>query len=452
MPEAKLHQEQENALQLMLEGRNVFISGNAGTGKSTVLHAFKLMTKFQTVFIAPTGIAALNIGGTTIHRLFDFPTGVLTPNRLNLQLFPNICETLRSIQTVVVNKVSMVRTDLLNSLEQVLRHTAPFGFQFLPFGGRQIIVSGDFCQLPPVITNGHDYNLLHEIHGGTFAFESAAWQMASFHNVVLQTVHRQAADSRFMRMLGCIRRGGPEEELAACLHYINSRVVHYPPLDGTLNLCTTNRLADSFNQAVDAQLGGEPVCFQAEISGIFDPRAYPTADNLELRIGSRVMLLVNRNDPENDGSFVNGDRGCVVDIQLPDQLVIVKLDDGREITVSPRAWHNCSYTTRRSPINGKVELEQSVIGIFRQMPLRLGYAVTIHKSQGLTLNRVHVQLGDRPAFASGQLYTALSRCRSLEDLSIDRPLYFNDIKLDPRITDFYNGIDQLDFSQNLYQG
>jgi hypothetical protein len=442
---ANLDAGQQHALELMLTGGNVLLTGKAGTGKSTVLRLFKEHAPKGTVFLAPTGLAALNIGGSTIHRFFGFHAGILPPN-YQPAMEPEQQELISMAQTIVIDEISMVRSDVFAAMDSILRSIAPPDCQNRAFGGKQIIVVGDFFQLPPVVTTEEEGKQLERDFGGIHAFQTRSWDQAYFETAALRYPHRHALDVEYLEVLDALRRGVLDQSgrtLDACVAWLNGRVtISDPPHDVTA-ICTTRSSAAAINYVQDASIPTPVVVATAIVQGRFDGDSYPTEARLEYRIGSRVMLL--KNVLAACGfEYVNGDIGTVVNLYPDGSAVEVVLDSGKLVTVGAQTWLNCEYAIGLDVATGQHYVEQRVVGTFTQLPMKLAYAITIHKSQGITLEKAHVHLG-RGAFAFGQLYTALSRCRSLAGLSIDRWVHLQDVMVDPVVAAFHEWLEYREF-------
>ena len=444
----KLTPEQKKALDLMLSGKNVFLTGKAGTGKSTVADEFRIICKHGCVFLAPTGIAAININGSTIHSFFQLKPGLLTPDSIEPIGSQKRIDMIRSVRTIVIDEISMVRSDLFVAMDMRLQEITGCN---KPFGGKQIILVGDFLQLPPVVKEKTEAEYLDRELGGHYAFQTALWQQANLQCVCLQTVHRQGNDALFMKILNHLRFGELEirdihlEGLKKSLNVIEALTrlcVEATPLDHhPLFLCTTNRTADSLNQLYQNKLKGEVHLFRAVVRGKFPEGDYPTLETLALKVGARVMTLTNKRTPDGEIEYVNGEIGVVEDMDDGENAVVrVRLDRGPTVSVERTKWSKYEYDFELDANTGRPIVRQREVGTFVQIPLKLAYASTIHKSQGLTLDFVEVKLGNG-CFASGQLYTALSRCRSIMNLRIDRPISPADAVLDQTVIDFYREIE-----------
>lgn len=449
----KLSMEQQTALNAMLSGKNVFLTGEAGTGKSTVLREFRSRCDRACVVLAPTGVAAVNAGGSTIHSFFMLRPGLMTPDTIDDIKNSKKRAIIRAAKTIIIDEISMVRSDVFAAIDIRLRGLARGGNANRPFGGKQIILVGDFFQLPPVVKTETESSYLDEHLGGGYAFQTKLWTDAKFKSVFLQEVHRQRNDMRFLSILSSIRHGALDEsnvesedgEKITATEALNRycRDKEHMPCE-PICLCTTNREAHMLNTMARARLKENGSKFVAVVSGKFPEADYPTEFCLELAKGARVMLLCNRRLPDGAFEFVNGDMGVVTAISNSGATprVWVKLDrDGKEVIVVCNEWKNYTYVIEEDKISGKKVLRQREIGKFTQVPLRLAYAITVHKSQGLSLDCVDLRLGSG-CFTHGQLYTALSRCRSLEGLRIDRTVMKDDLILDDAVVQFYKSIER----------
>ena len=447
-PKIKLTSEQKKALDLMLSGKNVFLTGKAGTGKSTVLDKFQERCYHECVFLAPTGIAAININGSTIHSFFQLKPGLLTPDSIEPIGSRKRVDMIRSVTTIVIDEISMVRSDLFVAIDMRLQEITGCS---KPFGGKQIILVGDFLQLPPVVKEKTEVEYLDREFGGHYAFQTVLWQQADFQCVCLQTVHRQGNDALFMEILNHLRYGEleirdiPLEGLKKPVNVIEALTrlcVEAAPLDHPpIYLCTTNRTANALNQMHQSRLKGEVHVFRAVIWGRFPEGDQPTPETLALKVGARVMTLTNKRSADGEIEYVNGEIGVIEAMDDGENAVVhVRLDRGPTVSIQRTKWSKYEYESEFDANTGKPIVRQREVGTFVQIPLKLAYAVTIHKSQGLTLDCVEVKLGDG-CFASGQLYTALSRCRNIDNLRIDRAICPADANLDQAVVDFYREVE-----------
>ena len=355
---------------------------------------------------------------------------------------------IRSVRTIVIDEISMVRSDLFVAIDKRLKEIMD---NTSPFGGKHVILVGDFLQLPPVVKEKTEAEYLERELGGFYAFQTDLWQQADLQCVCLQTVHRQGNDALFMKILNHLRYGELEirdiqlEGLKKPLNVIEvlTRVcfVATPLEHSPIFLCTTNRTADSLNQLYQSKLKGEACVFRAVIRGKFPEGDHPTSEMLALKVGARVMTLTNKRTADGEIEYVNGEIGVVEEMNGGENAVVrVRLDRGPTVSVQRTKWSKYEYEPEIDANTGKPIVRQKEVGTFVQIPLKLAYAVTIHKSQGLTLENVEVKLGNG-CFAAGQLYTALSRCRDIMNLRIDRPVCLADAVIDEAVIDFYREIE-----------
>lgn len=389
---------------------NLFLTGRAGTGKTTLLRRVLAEAGDKAIVLAPTGVAAMNAGGQTIHSFFKLPPRLMEPTDAKRLRNGRL---IRSIETLIIDEVSMVRADMLDAIDRSLKLNRG---SKRPFGGVRMILAGDLHQLPPVV--GRDEGpILQERFGGAYFFNAPAFREAEFALLALKHVFRQA-DPRFLAFLGALRRGRltqPDAELMA------DRVTGRSAEEASethVVLTPNNANAYRINQSRLSELTGRAKTYDAKVQGDFDERAFPTEADLELKEGARVMLI--KNDPE--GRWVNGSLATVEGFGSDSVIVSV---DGRAYEIEPAAWEKYRYTL--DPETKKVSRE--VVGTFKQMPLRLAYAVTIHKAQGLTLDNVFIDF-DHGMFAHGQAYVAFSRARTLEGLELSRALTPRDLVTD----------------------
>ncbi|MGB9742381.1 MAG: ATP-dependent DNA helicase [bacterium] len=414
------------ALELMTSGRqHLFVTGSAGTGKSTLLEYFRTHTHKRVVVLAPTGVAALNVRGETIHSFFRFKPDITVQK---VRRLPKKSRRIyEQVETIVIDEISMVRADLLDCVDRFLRLNRTQPDQ--PFGGVQMIFIGDLYQLPPVVT-AQEQPLFCTHYSSPYFFDADVFQDLKFEFVQLEKVYRQQ-DAEFIELLNQIRTNTITEPGLALL---NSRVgVQLNPTadDFVVYLTTRNEAAARINNHYLARLPGKTWQFSATISGSFDRNSYPTDYLLTLKPGAQVMMLTN--DPK--GRWVNGTLGRVKDIIYdPDEdseLIAVQFQDRNQALVAPFTWEifHFRYNEHRR------EIETEVLGTFTHYPLRLAWAVTIHKSQGKTFDRVIIDLGSG-TFAPGQVYVALSRCTSFGGIALTRPVKKEHIFTDWRIVRF----------------
>lgn len=422
-----LTDEFAEALELLEQGSNMFLTGRAGTGKSTLIRLYLAHTDRRAITVAPTGIAALNVDGYTIHRLFSFPMGVDEQMVRGPRYRPGrFAKVLAELDTLIVDEASMVRADLFDAMVAALERFGPRPGE--PFGGVQVVLVGDLYQLPPVVTEA-EAAFIDEHYGTPYFFSAHSFDAAAFPTRELTTVFRQIGDTQLVDLLNAVREGALLDEARVQL---NRRTVpdFEPDLDEYwLTLATTNRIVRARNRAMLARITEHPTVFEATVSGETDGFEHPTDDTLHLAVGAQVMLLNN----EADGSWVNGSIGRIerIDADAHDPVVGVRLRDGRLVEVHRHVWE----ITRPEVRGGS--LTHQVIGTFTQVPMKLAWAITIHKSQGQTLDHVVVDLTGG-TFANGQLYVALSRCTNLDGLVLKREVLPRDLKTDIRVRRFLN--------------
>jgi len=411
-----------DAIETTLE--NLFVTGRAGTGKSTLLNYLSENTSKQIVICAPTGVAALNVGGQTIHSLFRLPIGVIADN--DIEQSAELRKLLSTIDTLVIDEVSMVNADLLDAIDRSLRQAR--GRRNEAFGGVQVVLFGDPYQLAPVPGEGDERAYFGDHYRSMWFFDAKVWNDTDLTIYELTSIHRQH-EAEFKYMLNAVRHGGVTAEIAARLNEVGARP---RPTDGAITLASTNGIVTRINATELARLPGRVLTAKADVSGDFGGRAYPADEALELKLGARVMFL--RNDTGNDGGgqrWVNGSVGTVTKIE---STVWVEID-GERHEVRPAVWEKFKYSY--SPLTKA--LRKDVVAEFQQFPLRLAWAVTIHKSQGKTYDRAIVDLGPR-SFAPGQTYVALSRISTLDGLYMTRPLRPSDIIVDENVVRFMSRV------------
>lgn len=410
-------------LDQMERGRdNLYITGQAGTGKSTLLRLFQQSTQRKVVVTAPTGVAALQAGGQTIHSFFSFPPHLFGPSEVRKGRYRKLYQQL---EVLIVDEISMVRADLLDRMDLFLRINRD---SREPFGGVQLLLFGDLFQLPPVVRREEAAILESWGYETPYFFSAKAlahpfpWRV-----VELREVYRQT-DRRFLRLLDEVRTNRADEDTLAELNTRVGPVRELEPFQ--LVLAARNAKVDQINHGKLEALPGPEFRFSAEVSGKFTESVFPTDPILRLKEGAQVMFL--RNDSE--GAFVNGTLGIVEQLRENEVRVRVpKADGGTELLkVEQSAWEMFRYGPP-DPKDGS--LTREVLGTFKQLPLRLAWAVTIHKSQGQTFDKVIIDL-QGGLFEHGQLYVALSRCRTLEGITLSQPIRPRDLHMDERIVDF----------------
>lgn len=409
-------------------GKSVFLTGKAGTGKTTFLKKVVAESKKRVVVVAPTGIAAINAGGVTIHSFFQLPLHPFIPGMKIESKFAFSKEKrsiIKTIDILVIDEVSMVRSDLMDAIDSVLRR---FRNRYKPFGGVQLLLIGDLQQLSPVVTD-EDVQFLSQYYPSPYFFGSRALSQVDYVTIELKEVYRQQ-DLEFISILNSVRSGHPSADVIRAL---NSRYdPHFSPAadEGYIRLTTHNQIADDYN-ARQLSLIDEPLhSFDAEISGSFPESSYPIDFRLELKAGAQVMFV--KNDPSSEKRYYNGKIGVITDFY--EEYILVQCPgDEEKIAVEPLEWENSRYV-----INEQTqELDSEVLGIFRQYPLRLAWAITIHKSQGLTFDKAIIDAAS--SFASGQVYVALSRCRTLDGMVLATPLRQDSVITDLRVEDYIEG-------------
>jgi ATP-dependent DNA helicase PIF1 len=416
VPSITLSAEQQAVFDAIETTRDhIFVTGRAGTGKSTLLNHLAWNTSKQVVICAPTGVAALNVGGQTIHSLFRLPIGVIADHELEQSR--ELRKLLATIDTVVIDEVSMVNADLLDAIDRSLRLARQRPRE--PFGGAQVVLFGDPYQLAPVPGDADERAYFEDQYRSMWFFDAKVWHNTDLLIYELATIHRQHEDE-FKYMLNAVRHGRVTAEIAKRLNDTGARPA---PTDGAITLATTNVTVSRINATELAKLPGRALTARAEVSGEFGGRSYPADEALELKVGAQVMFL--RND--SDQRWVNGSIGTVTKI---DSTVWVEVD-GEAHQVQPAVWEKYRYSY--SPVTKS--LKKDIVAEFTQFPLRLAWAVTIHKSQGKTYDRAIVDLGQR-SFAPGQTYVALSRISELEGLFLTRPLRPSDIIVDENVLRF----------------
>ena len=418
---------------------SVFLTGKAGTGKTTFLRRLKEEMPKRMVVVAPTGVAAINAGGVTIHSFFQLPIGIHVPGsnikteKRFYSMSKNKKNVLRTLDLLIIDEISMVRSDLLDAIDDVLRK---YRDPMKPFGGVQLLMIGDLHQLAPV-ANEQEWNILKEYYDTQYFFGSKALQNVQYITIELKRIYRQQ-DDLFISLLANIRDGHLDN---TTLTELNKRYIpnFQPPSDTEyIRLTTHNYRADQYNQQQLMLLPGNTRSFNCSVDGTFPDSSYPAASVLNLKVGAQVMFIRNDN---NGDKYFNGKIGKVVGFD--DKRIFVQgSQDPAPISVEMAEWENKEYEVDSST----KEIKEIIIGHFRQYPLRLAWSITVHKSQGLTFD--HAILDINYSFAHGQVYVALSRCRSLEGLVLSNPLYIKSLETDELVNEYINR--ELSAAENAY--
>lgn len=401
--------------------QNFYITGEAGTGKTTLLKYFRQNTKKNIVVLAPTGIASINCFGQTIHSFFKFPAKFLQREHVR-KLSGASGKIFTKLDMVIIDEASMMRADILDAIDESLRINMMNEFE--PFGGVQVVLIGDLYQLPPIIDR-QAKDIYAQMYETPYFFSSRIYQQSPFKQMTLSHIYRQKDDS-FTKLLNQIRNKKLAE---ADLKILNERANQALPSEECVTLTPTNAAAAAVNDARLAKLEAEARAYEAVIDGEFDEPSFPTDPQLKLKVGAQVLMI--QNDPAK--RWVNGSVGEIT--KLEGDKIEVRID-GRKCMVDTVRWRKIRYE-----FDSELEqITEKEIGGFEQFPMKLAWAITIHKSQGLTFEKVIVDFGPG-TFAHGQAYVALSRCRSIEGLSLKRPLRLSDIIFDQRVAKYHHSHD-----------
>ena len=421
--------------------RSIFLTGKAGTGKTTFLKNIVESTYKNTVVAAPTGIAAINARGVTLHSLFQLPFGayvaenvafqdsfskVNTPQSVisGLQMHKTKRNMLRELELLIIDEVSMLRADLLDCIDMVLRHVRLK--RNLPFGGVQVLFIGDLLQLPPVVKE-EEWQWLSNYYKSAFFFEALALKDVPPINIEFDKVYRQS-NQDFIGMLNHLRNNELTNEDVAILNSHYNGQFDPKPEEGYIHITTHNRIAAKINKQELDKLSGNVQNIGAVVKGDFDERIYPIEETMALKVDAQVMFI--KNDPSGEQRFFNGKIGRIDKIDKENKLVTVLCDDNQKITLEPYIWENTRYKLNEATN----QIEEIVKGTFEHFPIRLAWAITVHKSQGLTFQKAIMDLSQ--CFAPGQMYVALSRLTSLEGLVLSKPIAQLDFKVDNAVSDF----------------
>lgn len=430
--------------------RNLFITGKAGTGKTTFLHKIKNESLKRLVIVAPTGVAAINAKGVTIHSFFQMPFGPILPNQLtnnsNQQRKFNKTkiDIIRSLDLVIIDEISMVRADLLDGIDQVLRK---YKNRNKVFGGAQVLMIGDLQQLSPVV-KPNEWSLLQQHYNSVYFFSSKVFQESNTLSIELKKIYRQD-NEEFITILNEIRNDSLSEKSASILNKRYNPTFEPKKNEGYITLTTHNKRADTINTSELKKLKKKSVFFKADVSGKFNENAYPNNEKLELKEGAQVMFIKNDSSPEK--RYFNGKIGKITLID-EDTIYVKCPNDDDEIETTKETWENINYS-----INEETkEIKEDITGSFSQIPLRLAWAITIHKSQGLTFEKAIIDA--EASFAHGQTYVALSRCTSLEGIVLKTQISSSSIINDRTIDSFTKNVSEnepdenvLSFSEKKYQ-
>jgi ATP-dependent exoDNAse (exonuclease V) alpha subunit len=437
----EINPEFARAISLISDtNQSLFITGKAGTGKSTLLDHFCKNAQKRPIVLAPTGVAALNVKGQTIHSFFNFYVDVTVEKIQKKKTKPRNANLYKKIKTIIIDEVSMVRADLLDCIDVFLRMYGPR--QDLPFGGVQMVFVGDLYQLPPVV-KGEETQLFSSHYTTPYFFSAHAMAEVDLEVVELEKVYRQK-DQEFVTLLNRIRNNSVEP---ADIKHLNSRfdASSKPPSDDFyISLTTTNKNADELNDRQLLDLEGKMHNRKAEVKGDFVKEYFPTAPKLQFKLGAQIMLL--NNDPKK--RWVNGSIGVIEAVKTNrdgDEYINVRLhDNDRLVSVEPFAWE----VFRFSFDSKQEQIVSETVGTFIQYPFRLAWAITIHKSQGKTFEKVIIDIG-RGTFVSGQMYVALSRCTSFEGIILKTPIKAHNIRTDYRIFKFLTNYQYKKAAQEL---
>ncbi|MBK6373022.1 MAG: AAA family ATPase [Saprospiraceae bacterium] len=412
------HEFSETLDEIENGGDHLFITGKAGTGKSTLLDLFRRSTSKNIAILAPTGIAALRVNGQTIHSFFKLPPRLVLPGDINIK--PGIVRLCKKLEILIIDEISMVRADVLDGIDRMLRlHRQNPN----PFGGVRIVLFGDIYQLPPIVSSIEEKKYFQTVYETPYFFSSFVWkELENIQFINLQKVYRQT-DRNFINLLDEIRSGDVDYD---SLIDLNERSeADFDEDQGYIYLSPRNATMQRINQSKLDALESPERAYLGNITGEYNPAYMPTEQILKLKNGAQVMFI--KNDLEKQ--YVNGSIGTILDME-PNNIKVRIEVSGKEVNVSKTTWDMVRYKENDNSI------KPEVVGTYEQFPLKLAWAMSIHKSQGQTFDKVILDM-EGGAFEFGQTYVALSRCRTLEGIVLKRPLRMRDIMVDERVVDFY---------------
>ena len=440
MPTIEFNREFQSALDLINQtDENVFITGRAGTGKSTLLNHFRKTTPKKIVVLAPTGVAAVNVSGQTIHSFFGFKPDI-TVSKAGKMKMSGDADIYKKLQTLVIDEISMVRADLFDCVDIFLRRFGPRAYE--PFGGVQMVLIGDLYQLPPVVPSTEkdifyaSYKSPYFFSAGVINPRAQLFETGTpfkFRLIELQKIYRQS-DRDFVNILNAIRDNTATSDHIAVLNKRLDQKHESDPHDLVVYLMTTNAMASTMNEAMLDKLNAKEFDFAAEVNGKFERNSYPTDERLRVKVGAQVMMQNN----DSGGRWINGTMGKIEKVignAKEGYVVYIKLTNDETVEVGPHRWdmYNFFY-------DGKTKsIESETVGSFTQFPFRLAWAVTIHKAQGKTFDKMVLDIGSG-TFAPGQLYVALSRVRTLGGLILKRPILPRHVWTDQSVMEFLGGL------------
>ena len=417
----KLSQEYIDCLdEIEYSREHLFITGKAGTGKSTLLDLFRRTTSKNVVILAPTGIAALKVHGQTIHSFFKFPPRLILPS--DIKYTPSLKRIVNKLEILILDEISMVRADILDGINKILQLHRNNN---KPFGGIRLVAFGDIYQLPPIVSSAEERHFFQNNYTSAYFFASEIWQqLNNMRYINLSKVYRQT-DRSFIRLLDEIRMGDIDYDSLTAL---NENVDPDFDQEGYIYLSPRNATMQRINQQKLAELPNEERTYLPTITGEYNPNNMPTDPVLRIKVGAQVIFV--KNDPDKE--YVNGSLGIVTDLDT--NLIRIRLNhDDKEVTIGRATWDMIRY--RLDP-EADAQIKPEVVGTLEAFPVKLAWAMSIHKSQGQTFEKVILDM-EGGAFEFGQTYVALSRCTTLEGIVLKKPLRQRDIMVDQRVVDFY---------------